>query len=274
MIILVCVTINIALKGDLFESAETATAETEKSAILEQINEMAKRTDNGEINVDETINDLKDKYPNAVVYDDKTKKLTVVGKKGTYEYRVTNYVIELYGYYQFKIKNYVSNSQVNKETDSRGNTTCYYSMSIEKFCSLMNMNEDELENYIVYADEGNGIVMAEFGNGGVNAGAGLLFVLFSLFGDKSEEEIKELNSELGLPTSEEESLSAKFGYIIICENNEVKVRLSKINEIDGSLDLDETYAEGEIPDEVLNSTIKLKSSEAVKEALNNLNTGN
>ena len=269
MIILVCVTINIALKGDLFESAETATAETEKSAILEQINEMAKRTDNGEINVDETINDLKDKYPNAVVYDDKTKKLTVVGKKGTYEYRVTNYVIELYGYYQFKIKNYVSNSQVNKETDSKGNTTCYYTMSIEKFCSLMNMNEDELEDYTAYADEGSGIVMAEFGNGGINVGAEAYLMIIAIVGNKSEEEIEELNSELGLPTSEEELLSVKFGYCIMYENNEVKVGFTKRNEeIDGSLNFEESYAEGEIPDEVLNSTIKLKSSEAVKDIIN------
>ena len=95
MLILVGVTINVALKGDLFESAEKATTETEKYAILEQIIEMAKWNNNGEVDVEGTETSVKAKYP-GLVWDEAIGKLTIAGKKGTYNYKLSKREITIW----------------------------------------------------------------------------------------------------------------------------------------------------------------------------------
>ena len=94
MLILVGVTINVALKGDLFESAEKATTETEKYAILEQIIEMAV-WNNGDIEVDTTEGIVATKE-DVVNWNSTTGKLTIKGKKGTYDYKLSKREITIW----------------------------------------------------------------------------------------------------------------------------------------------------------------------------------
>ena len=94
MLILVGVTINITLKGNLFESAEKATTETEKYAILEQIIEMAV-WNNGDIEVDTTEGIVATKE-DVVNWNSTTGKLTIKGKKGTYDYKLSKREITIW----------------------------------------------------------------------------------------------------------------------------------------------------------------------------------
>jgi hypothetical protein len=94
MLILVGVTINITLKGNLFESAEKATTETEKYAILEQIIEMAV-WNNGDVEVDTTEGIVATKEE-VVNWDSTTGKLTIKGKKGTYDYKLSKREITIW----------------------------------------------------------------------------------------------------------------------------------------------------------------------------------
>ena len=87
MLILVGVTINVALNGNLFGKAETATRQTEEQAILEEMLAMMDVTNEGKIDYDTIIKKMKEKrgaenveyaYPNA----------KITGKLGTYNYIV------------------------------------------------------------------------------------------------------------------------------------------------------------------------------------------
>ena len=88
MLILVGVTINVALNGGLFETTKSAVSETEKMAILEEIIEMTKWNNKGEVDVEATKTSVEAKYPGAV-WDEATGKLTIAGKRGTYEYKIS-----------------------------------------------------------------------------------------------------------------------------------------------------------------------------------------
>ena len=92
MLILVGVTVNVALNGGLFQSANKATKDTEKYSILEQIIAMAKFKDNGDINVKETVEEIAKTFtvdPNTVEEGATEVSIEVTGKKGTYNYKIT-----------------------------------------------------------------------------------------------------------------------------------------------------------------------------------------
>lgn len=95
MLILVGVTINVALNGGLFDTTKYAVSETEKMAILEEIIEMAKWNNKGEVDVEGTKTLVEAKYPGAI-WDGTTGKLTITGKRGTYEYKLSKTEIKIW----------------------------------------------------------------------------------------------------------------------------------------------------------------------------------
>ncbi len=85
MLILVGVTVNVALNGGLFDTAKIATRETEKQIILEEIMSLAVIDDEGKIDVTATVNKVSEKYTTS----GSSESLSVTGKNGTYNYKIT-----------------------------------------------------------------------------------------------------------------------------------------------------------------------------------------
>ena len=103
MLILVGVTINVALNGGLFTKAEDAAIGTEKQAIYEQIVSNMELTNDGKISVKGTFDKViaefgADKVTNInpATVDANTTEVTfsVVGKTGTYNYKISTTEIE------------------------------------------------------------------------------------------------------------------------------------------------------------------------------------
>ena len=103
MLILVGVTINVAINGGLFQKAETATVETEKQAIYEQIVSNMELTNGGKISVKGTFDKViaefgTDKVTNinpATVEENTTEvTFSIVGKTGTYNYKISAKSVE------------------------------------------------------------------------------------------------------------------------------------------------------------------------------------
>ena len=88
MLLLVGVTINMAMQGGLFDKATDATMKSEKKAILEQIISLAEWDDNGKINVEKTIDNVKKEFGADKVATNKNT-VTITGKHGKYDYKVT-----------------------------------------------------------------------------------------------------------------------------------------------------------------------------------------
>ena len=88
MLILVAVTINVALNGGLFGKANKSAKDTEMQSVYEQTVAAMVIDENGDFKVNETGNAAADYFNNntdlTATYDNKGK-LTVNGKKGTYE---------------------------------------------------------------------------------------------------------------------------------------------------------------------------------------------
>ena len=105
MLILVGVTINVALNGGLFTKASDAAMETEKRAILEKIIALAEWENNGKINVKATVDNVKEEFgadkvsttPNPVANGATTAIVTITGKRGTYNYKITTREITITG---------------------------------------------------------------------------------------------------------------------------------------------------------------------------------
>ena len=94
MLILVGVTINLAANGGLFEKSRTASKDTEQKKILEELIAMAEFDNNGKINVENLISKVQNEYPEK--YNWESPKLTLQGKRGTYEYRITESEISIW----------------------------------------------------------------------------------------------------------------------------------------------------------------------------------
>ena len=103
MLILVGVTINVALNGGLFTKAEDAAIGTEKQAIYEQIVSNMELTNDGKISVKGTFDKViaefgADKVTNInpATVDETTTEVTfsIVGKTGTYSYKISTTEIE------------------------------------------------------------------------------------------------------------------------------------------------------------------------------------
>ena len=95
MLILVGVTINLAANGGLFEKSRTASKDTEQKKILEELIAMAEFDNDGKINVDSLIKNVKEKYVGSD-YDTNSSKLTVKGNKGDFYYKVTETEIKIW----------------------------------------------------------------------------------------------------------------------------------------------------------------------------------
>ena len=98
MLILVGVTINVALNGGLFSTTDDATRKTEKHSTYDQIVGAMKLTDNGNIKVKGTYDEIvkifgddKVEATNPESVDENTKEVTfeVRGKRGIYKYKIT-----------------------------------------------------------------------------------------------------------------------------------------------------------------------------------------
>ena len=98
MLILVGVTINVALNGGLFNTASDATRDTEMNTIYDQIVGAMKLTDNGNVNVKGTYDEVvkifgndKVRPTNPTTGGEITTEVTftVTGKRGTYTYKIT-----------------------------------------------------------------------------------------------------------------------------------------------------------------------------------------
>ena len=290
MLILVGVTINVALNGGLFETTKSAVSETEKMAILEEIIEMAKWNNKGEVDVEGTKTSVEAKYPGAV-WDEATGKLTIVGKQGTYEYKMTDNTIALWDdkgqpgdggetddkgqpgdgggtkEYKFTIGDFVNNATVNETKDEDGNTTVYsYDMSIADFCNLINI--DEVEKYSIHYKDTREehendfeVIRAEAGNGFDFSD----FVL-SLAMLNSGIEQTEIDKIISIPT-----YSTKPEYSFLLANKGIKgmmsLELARGTEFSGN----SYYKQNEIPENILNTTIQLKNSDSIKKFLTDNN---
>ena len=92
MLILVGVTINVALNGGVFDTANKATSDTEKHLIYDQILGVMKLTDNGTINVKETHSNAEAVLGNQGMITSQLGAdgiFTVTGKIETYKYKIT-----------------------------------------------------------------------------------------------------------------------------------------------------------------------------------------
>ena len=95
MIILVAVTLNIALgENGLIAKAKETRAKQEEQTIYEDIQGMMELNNNGEIEVDKTVDNVKAKYPGTELSG---TTLTVPGKYETYKYKLTITEIEILG---------------------------------------------------------------------------------------------------------------------------------------------------------------------------------
>ena len=104
MLILVGVTVNVVLKGGLFNTADDATKRTEKHSIYDQIVGAMELTDNGNVNVKGTYDAVVDMFgenkvkpTSPTTIDESTTEVTftVEGKKGTYTYKIASKAIEI-----------------------------------------------------------------------------------------------------------------------------------------------------------------------------------
>ena len=286
MLILVGVTINVALNGGLFETTKSAVSETEKMAILEEIIEMTKWNNKGEVDVEGTKTSVEAKYPGAV-WDEATGKLTIVGKQGTYEYKMTDNTIALWDdkgqpgdggetddkgqpgdggetkEYKFTIGDFVNNATVDETKDEDGDTTgYYYDMSITDFCNLINIEENELKKYIVHVKSTDmntdaEIIREDCESGGFDVNDMLLDLLMNGAGI-SQEDI----NKAGLRSAAEET---KFTFQIIINGQTIKMALAE------GTDASAYYKINEIPENVLNTNLKLKNSDALIKVLKDNN---
>ena len=104
MMILVGVTVTVAMNGGLFNTADNATAKTEKETIYDQIVGAMKLKNNGNVNVKGTYDAVVDIFgedkveptnPTTVEEDTAEVTFTVEGKRGTYTYKITGTKIEM-----------------------------------------------------------------------------------------------------------------------------------------------------------------------------------
>ena len=274
MLILVGVTINVALNGGLFDTTEYAATETEKNAILEELISMIK-WNNGSLDKEEIKNLAIAKYPNST-WDGTTGKLTIVGKQGTYEYKITDYTITLWDdknqlgnggtqtkEYKFTIGDFVSNATVNETKDEDGNTTEYsYNMSIADFCNLINIEENELKKYIVHikpTDSNSDVelIRADCENGGFDVNDMFLDLVMNVAGISQEDRDK-----AGLRNPAEET---KFTFQIATNGQTIAMTLAE------GTDINAHYKINEIPENVLNTNLKLKNSDALIKVLTDNN---
>ena len=289
MLILVGVTINVALNGGLFDTTKYAATETEKNAILEELISMMK-WDNGSLDKEEIKNLAIAKYPNST-WDGTTGKLTIVGKQGTYEYKITDYTITLWDdkgqpgdggetddkgqpgeggetkEYKFTIGDFVNNATVNETKDEDGNTTeDSYDMSIADFCNLINI--DEVEKYSIhYKDTREGhendfeVIRAE-------AGKGVDFsdFLLSLAMLNSGIEQTEIDKIISIPT---DSTNLEFSFLLANKGitGMMSLELARGTEFSGN----SYYKQNKIPENILNTTIQLKNSDSIKKFLTDNN---
>ncbi len=88
MLILVAVTITVALNGGLFTKADDSSLKTEKQSVYEQVVAAMELDNNGNLDVNETGKAAEAHFDSnglEATWDSSTGKLTVVGKRGTYE---------------------------------------------------------------------------------------------------------------------------------------------------------------------------------------------
>jgi len=146
MLILVGVTINVALNGGLFTKASDAAKQTEEKSILEQIIALAVWDNNGKINVKATVDNVKQEFggdkvsttPNPVANEATTAIVTVTGKHGEYNYKITTSEItldEVNGsvpvppsepeeyYFTFNMLNGIEQKQINYQKINETNGT-------------------------------------------------------------------------------------------------------------------------------------------------------
>ena len=96
MLLLVGVTVNVALNGGLFDTAKEAKAKQEEQTILEQLIGMAQYDSNGYIDIPATAIAIKASFRdnltlNPASVDNTTNEveITMIGKHGTYNYKMT-----------------------------------------------------------------------------------------------------------------------------------------------------------------------------------------
>ena len=103
MMILVGVTVTVAMNGGLFGTADDSTKRTEKNSIHEQMIAAMKLTENGNINVKGTYDEVVKMFgddkvepidPEEVKDTTTEVTFTVTGKRGTYTYKITGTGIE------------------------------------------------------------------------------------------------------------------------------------------------------------------------------------
>ena len=168
MLILVGVTINVALNGEIFDTANKAVKDTERDIIHEQIIEAMKvNNEKKKINVDVTYNSAKEileaqgKTVEVVETNDIDGNTTIVnfkvkGKKGTYEYSITETEIK---------KGY---SEIEDEIDILAELKKYEGTSVMDFLEggydvangCYRTNYPGLEKTATYISYGCGIVRA------------------------------------------------------------------------------------------------------------------
>ena len=278
MLILVGVTINVALNGGLFETTKSAVSETEKMAILEEIIEMAKWNNKGKVDVEGTKTSVEAKYPGAV-WDEATGKLTIVGKQGTYEYKMTDNTIALWNdkgqpgnggetkEYKFTIGDFVNNATVDETKDEDGNTTEYsYDMSIADFCNLINI--DEVEKYSIHYKDTREEHENDFEVIRAEAGKGFDFSDFvlSLAMLNSGIEQTEIDKIISIPT---DLTNLEFSFLLA--NKGITGMMSLTLARGTEFSENSYYKQNEIPENILNTTIQLKNSDSIKKFLTDNN---
>lgn len=268
----------MVLNGGLFETTKYATTETEKNAILEELISMIKWNE-GSLDKEEIKNLAIAKYPNST-WNATTGKLTIVGKQGTYEYKITDYTITLWDdknqsgngetqtkEYKFTIGDFVNNATVNETKDEDGNTTEYsYDMSIADFCNLINI--DEVEKYSIhYKDTREGhendfeVIRAE-----ARKGVDVSDVFLSLAMLNSGIEQTEIDKIISIPT---DSTNLEFSFLLANKGitGMMSLELARGTEFSGN----SYYKQNEIPENILNTTIQLKNSDSIKKFLTDNN---
>ena len=95
MLILVGVTINVAMNGGLFNTANEASTGTEEKTIYDQIVGAMVLTNEGKINVKDTFDKVVEIFgtskvsPNTISDGATEIQFEVTGKKGRYKYKIT-----------------------------------------------------------------------------------------------------------------------------------------------------------------------------------------
>ncbi len=269
----------MVLNGGLFETTKYATTETEKNAILEELISMIK-WDNGSLDKEEIKNLAIAKYPNSI-WDGTTGKLTIVGKQGTYEYKITDYTITLWDdknqsgngetqtkEYKFTIGDFVNNATVNETKDEDGNTTEYsYDMSITDFCNLINI--DEVEKYSIhYKDTREGHEENDFEVIRAEAGKGVDFSDYLLYLAMQESGIEqtEIDKIISIPT---DLTNLEFSFLLA--NKGITGMMSLELARGTEFSVNSYYKQNEIPENILNTTIQLKNSDSIKKFLTDNN---